>query len=378
MPNIQLRVLFDCHTFDVGWQGTTTYLAGLINALPAVVSQRAPNINLQIICAAKSQESINRFINVDFDFEPIRTGFIARNLIDIPLVSRRCGANLVVSQYVRPFFSVCPTLCVIHDVLFLDFPESFSLKYRIIRKIFFTWSAKNSNFVSTVSQYSAKQIAHHLGIRQDTILVISNAVDPAFLNRQNTSEPDNKNFRLLSVSRLERRKRHEWGIYALEALASRGITASYTIVGTGNDMYSKELHTLAEQANKKKGINVVIKSGLDFESLIQEYIATDLFLCPSIAEGFGIPVIESAAVGIPCVSSDGGALSELEGQFIGRMVSAQDREGFIDAVCDLASNIKLHHFTAQHMRRKVAETYNWEAVANAYVDVIVSLAKEKK
>ena len=252
MPNIQLRVLFDCHTFDVGWQGTTTYLAGLINALPAVVSQRAPNINLQIICAAKSQESINRFINVDFDFEPIRTGFIARNLIDIPLVSRRCGANLVVSQYVRPFFSVCPTLCVIHDVLFLDFPESFSLKYRIIRKIFFTWSAKNSNFVSTVSQYSAKQISHHLGIRQDTILVISNAVDPAFLNRQNTSEPDNKNFRLLSVSRLERRKRHEWGIYALEALASRGITASYTIVGTGNDMYSKELHTLAEQANKKK------------------------------------------------------------------------------------------------------------------------------
>ncbi|WP_235670376.1 glycosyltransferase family 4 protein [Prosthecochloris vibrioformis] len=370
-----LRVLFDCHTFDVGWQGTSTYLAGLINALPRIVAEREPDLDLQIICAANDQQAVDRFIHVEYKFELIRTGFVVRNLLDIPRVSRRCAADLVVSQYVRPFFCACPTLCVIHDVLFLDYPDNFSWKYRSIRKLLFQWSARRSSFVSTVSRYSSERIAHHLGIRQDAILVIPNAVDQAFLSAARVRKANDMGLRLLSVSRLERRKRHEWGIDALEALVSRGIVASYTIIGGGDGSYAQELRNAVSVARTVRGLDVELKSGLDFSSLVQEYADADLFLCPSLAEGFGIPVIEAGAAGTPCVSTNGGALAELEGQFSGCMTPAEDREAFIDAVCAVADDIKMLFITAQDSRGDVVNTYSWDQVAHAYVDVFKILTE---
>ena len=369
----QFRVLFDCHTFDVGWQGTTTYLAGVINALPKVVAQRAPDLDLQIFCAAHDQQAIDRFVDVAYTFEPIRTSFTARNLVDIPRAMQRCGGDLVVSQYVRPFFSFRPTLSVIHDVLFLDYPDSFSWKYRTSRKLLFSWSASRSTFVAAVSQYSAERIAHHLGIEQDKIRVIANAVDPAFVNVKRAREAEDTVLRLLSVSRLERRKRHEWGIDALEALASRGIKASYTIIGGGDGAYAQELRNTAELVRTERGLDVTLKSDLDFTALVQEYADADVFLCPSRAEGFGIPVIEAGAAGTPCVSTNGGALAELEGQFRGYMVPAEDHAGFVNAVCVLASDIETHRIAAQDIRVRVSQINSWDRAAHAYVDVIQSL-----
>lgn len=373
----QFRVLFDCHTFDVGWQGTSTYLAGVINALPRIVAQRAPNLDLQIVCAANDKQAVDRFVDVEFVFEPIRTGFAARNLSDIPRVSRRHRADLIVSQYVRPFFCDCPTLSVIHDVLFLDYADNFSWKYRAIRRVLFGWSARKSSFVSSVSQYSAERIAHHLGIPQDTILVISNAIDPAFSYVARVRDADNKVLRLLSVSRLERRKRHEWGIDALEALASQGIKASYTIIGDGVGEYAQEIRQAVAVARSERGLDVILKSGLDFPALLQEYADADVFLCPSQAEGFGIPVIEAGAAGTPCVSTNGGALAELEGQFSGLMTCTNDHKGFIDAVCVVACNIKTYRIAAQAFRARVTNTYSWDRAAQAYVDLFQRIAAGK-
>lgn len=370
----QFKIFFDCHTFDVGWQGTSTYLAGLINALPRIVAQRAPDLNLQIVCAASDQQAVDRFVDIDYSFEPIRKGFAARNLVDIPRASRLCRADLVVSQYVRPFFSACPTLSVIHDVLFLDYPDSFSWKYRFIRRLLFGWSAQRSTMVSTVSQYSAERIAHHLGIHAESIMVIPNAVDPAFSDAMRARDTRDKVLRLLSVSRLERRKRHEWGIDVLEVLASQGITASYTIIGAGDDAYAQELRAIVEHARVEGGLDVSLKSGLDFASLVQQYIDADLFLCPSLAEGFGIPVIEAAASGTPCVSTSGGALAELKGQFSGRMTSPVDHHGFVGAVCEVVRDIETHRIAAQDTRANVTNTYSWDRAAHAYVDVIQRLA----
>lgn len=370
----KFRVLFDCHTFDVGWQGTTTYLAGVINALPKMVAQWAPYLELEIICAASERRSIDRFVDVPYSFKKIRTGFIVRNMLDIPRASRSCGANLVVSQYVRPFFSNCPTLSVIHDVLFLDYTDFFSRKYRLSRKLLFGWSARNSSFVTSVSQYSAERIAHHLGVAQDAILVIPNAVDPAFSGVVRDKRECSNVLRLLSVSRLERRKRHEWGIDVLEALASKGVKANYTIIGGGVGAYSREIEAAVHAARSERGLDVVLKSGLDFRSLLQEYANADVFLCPSHAEGFGIPVIEAGAVGIPCVSTNGGALSELESNFIGVMTCANDREAFIDAVCMVARDINVYAAEATRLRTQVTNRYSWDRCAKAYVDLFQRVA----
>jgi glycosyltransferase involved in cell wall biosynthesis len=353
-------------------------LAGVINTLAKVAAERAPEIDLQIVCAAKEQEAVDRFIDVVYEFEPIQSGFAKRNLFDIPRAARRCNADLVVSQYVRPLFSDCATFSVIHDVLFLDYPESFSWTYRTIRKMFFYFSARKSTFVSTVSAYSADRIAYHFGIDRSAILVIPNAVDPAFANSERSRADNDKIFRLLSVSRLERRKRHEWGIDALEALRSKGIDASFRIIGEGDGEYAQGIKKAVAIARDERGLDVTLSSGLDFSALVQAYADTDLFLCPSLSEGFGIPVIEAGAAGVPCVITNGGALAELDGQFCGFTVHPDDHAGFIDRVCALAIDIERQRLLAGGMRLNVSRKYSWDNAAQAYVDVIQGIARRTK
>jgi len=372
---MQFSIFFDCHTFDIGWQGTTTYLAGIINSLHKAVEIKAPNLDLNIICAANDKAAVDRYLDVNYKFEKIRTNFIPRNTIDIPYAVYKTNPDLVVSQYVRPFFSSRPTLSIIHDVLFLDYPDNFSWLYRFSRKFLFGWSARKSNHISTVSTYSAERIAYHLGVNKNKIIVIPNAVNPAFINNKRIRNTNDTTFQLLSVSRLERRKRHEWGIDALDALSNKGIRAAYTIIGSGDDAYAQELNAAVREA-RKRGLNVEIKSGLALSELVQEYSDADLFICPSVAEGFGIPLIEAAAAGIPCVSTSGGALAELGEEFAGCMVSPEDHTGFINAVCEIESNKDFNRNIAVEKKKLVVENYNWGRAAEAYIDVILDVMRK--
>ncbi len=367
------RILFDAHTFDTGWQGTTTYLAGVVNALPEAMERLAPGQKTEIFCAAATETLISQAISVPFTFVPIRTGFVARNTIDLPKAAAEIGADLVVSQYVRPFRSPCPTLSVIHDVLFLDYPESFSWRYRKTRGALFGWSARRSTKVATVSRYSAERIAAHFGIPSASILLTPNSVDPVFVNAvRPTASQTQRPLKLLSVSRLEQRKRHEWGIRAVENLSQAGISAEYLIIGGGEGPYADRLKAEVAAA-KAAGLSVEIKDSVPFADLVSAYASADLFLCPSESEGFGIPVIEAAAAGTPCVVSNGGALAEFEGAFVGQSFVAGDMEGFLAAVRKVAANIDTYLEQAAAKRRAVADRYQWSSVADVYAATIIEM-----
>jgi glycosyltransferase involved in cell wall biosynthesis len=368
-------IFFDCHSFDTGWQGTTTYLAGVLNALPAAAARGAPHINLRIVCAARDEAAIRRHVGVNFDFLRINTGFGRRNLLDIPAALMRTRADLVVSQYVRPFFSPCPTLSVIHDVLFLDYPGSYSKSYRKVRRSLFSWSARRSHFVSTVSTYSAKRISAHFKIDPSRILITPNAVDPAFLSEERKTRPTTAGgpIRLLMVSRFEQRKRVEWGIEAMDALAEAGVSCELTIVGSGEGRYAESIRRLVDVAKTRRGHSISVKAGLSIADLVSEYGRSDLFLFPAEAEGFGIPVIEAAAVGTPCVISDGGALAGFNGHFCGATFPSHDKEAFLSSVKSVVHRLPELKIQAAENRHRVSKTYSWSVAAQPYVDVIRQL-----
>ncbi|WP_308910403.1 glycosyltransferase family 1 protein [Pseudokordiimonas caeni] len=371
-----VTVFVDCHTFDAGWQGTTTYLAGILNALPGAMAAKMPDIKLRLVCAAESADNIHRFLTVPFEFAPIRTGFLWRNAVDIPRALRRTGADVVLSQYIRPFAAPCPTISVIHDVLFLDFPNSFSWSYRTLRRLLFGWSARHSTRVSTVSRYSAGRIEHHFGVSADTIAVIANAVDPVFLQTPRVVEADAGPLRLLSVSRLERRKRHEWGIQAQQMLTDTGIDSEYTIIGSGVGEYAAQLHAEVAQA-RSVGLKVDIRAGLSSADLAAVYASSDLLLFPSEAEGFGIPVIEAAAAGLPAIISDGGALADFRSKFAGHTFPADDNQAFLAAVHSASENIKTLRAEAAAKRARIGTDYSWDEAAGAYADMILWLTGGK-
>lgn len=368
----KFRVLFDCHTFDTGWQGTTTYLSGVLNSLPQAMARHASKIELELYCSARDESRVRKYVEIPFSFVRSSPSFLRRNTLDIPRALKAIQADLVVSQYVRPFSSPCPTMSVIHDVLFLDFPKSFPWSYRKSRELLFRWSAKKSTIISTVSKYSADRIEAHFGVPADKNLVIPNGLDPAFLKSRRQPREPGQPLRMISVSRLERRKRHEWGLEAQKALAELGLETTFTIVGGGEGQYADALQAKVRAA-KSQGLAVDILSGLTFEKLVDLYSQADIFLFPSEAEGFGIPVIEASAAGVPGVVSDGGALVELSGSFTGKQFPSSNKAAFLSAVASVARDIDGYRERAERKRSEVFRSYTWLKAANAYAGVIESL-----
>lgn len=361
-----MRLLFDCHTFDVGPQGTSTFLAGLLNALPTAAAARGRSLSM--VCAAQHADRVRRFVHVPHRYEPIEKGFLARNLIGLPRLAGG-GIDAVVSQYVRPFRSRAATVSVIHDVLFLDYPALFGWRYRTSRRLLFGWAARNSDAVITVSDYSRERIAHHFRLPLDRIDVVPNAVAVSAPVAEAAAPSNDGVVRLLYVSRFEPRKRQSWCVEAARTLAATGRRVELTLVGHAQGDYADSVREQVG-ALPAGGPTVRIASDVSDADLDRLYATTDLFLFPSECEGFGIPVIEGAAHGVPGVVSANTAMRELASHFAGIATEASDAGQFAAAVLEAVERLPAHRAAAAAQAPLTRARFRWDAVAAGFLDVL--------
>jgi glycosyltransferase involved in cell wall biosynthesis len=96
------------------------------------------------------------------------------------------------------------------------------------------------------------------------------------------------------------------------------------------------------------------------------YDGARLLVLPSFHEGFGLPVLEAMALGIPVVTSNRGALPEVAGD-AGLMVDPDDRRGLADAICALLlDDVRARDCARRGLQR--AATFTWDAAARALYD----------
>ncbi|WP_375426908.1 glycosyltransferase family 4 protein [uncultured Sphingomonas sp.] len=362
-----MELLFDCHTFDAGPQGTTTFLAGLIDALPEAARKRS--LPLAVTCAARDPDAVSRFVETSCRFEEMRGGFAARNLVELPRLTRQPGLDAVVSQYVRPFRSSAPTVSVIHDVLFLDFPALFGWRYRMMRQLLFGWAARHSDVVITVSAYSRARIAHHFGVDPARIDVLTNAVDVTTPLPRPQGRAAGAPLKLLYVSRFEIRKRQHWCVAAANALAKQGYQVELTLVGDASGAYAASVRA-AIVADRVPGAVVSVRSDVSRDDLHALFAEADLFLFPSECEGFGIPVIEAAANGVPCVVAANTAMIELENWYAGLAVRENDRAAFVGSVVTAVARLPALRHEAADRAPKVRAAFRWPEVADEFVGIL--------
>ncbi len=181
-----IKIFVDCHVFDGNFQGTTTYLKGLYSEL--IKDQKfhfvfgSRNINFLETIFGKHE-------NVSY-IQYKSTNKFYRLLFDIPRIIKTENIDYAHFQYVVPPFKKCKFIVTIHDVLFLDFPKYFPVGYRLKNNFLFKSSAKSSEIVLTVSEYSKKQIQKHFHIKK--ITVTTNAVDPIFFEPYDKKQVKNQ------------------------------------------------------------------------------------------------------------------------------------------------------------------------------------------
>jgi glycosyltransferase involved in cell wall biosynthesis len=194
------------------------------------------------------------------------------------------------------------SVVTLHDVLHREHPAMFSRAERAFRRVAYERAARNATRVVTVSEHSRRQIVELLGIAPERVVAIHSGVDHArFTPAGPLAAPFPGPF-VLYPANLWPHKNHE---RLISALAQVGGLA---LVLTGAP--SSRLASLQALA-RRHGVDLRHLGYVhDLPAL---YRAATTLVFPSLAEGWGAPVVEAMACGCPVAASDAGAVAEAAG-----------------------------------------------------------------
>ncbi len=258
-------------------------------------------------------------------------------------------------------------ICLIHSKEINHKKGSFANK-RIL-KVF-----HNIDQVVANSEYT-KNLAVKIGIDESKIIVINPGVFPAKdLDKSSIKEAEsllkNKNPRLITVSRFDKRKNHEKVIMALRNLKQIYPNIVYTCIGYGEEEnniknLSKELK-LSDQLIFLKNISQDFKNALVAKS--------NVFVMPSIVhktsvEGFGIAYIEAAQYGIPSIGGkDGGASDAIKHNETGIICDGNNLDEIYSSLDLMLKNNLYLKFG--NKAKEYSLDFNWNKVIMKYLKII--------
>lgn len=211
-----------------------------------------------------------------------------------------------------PFYDIKNLVVTIHDLIYLEIPESnpyiikdIAVKYAISRAI------KKADRVIAVSENTKKDILKHFPDAEKKISIIYEAADPIFKKIEDKSRLDQIRQKynlpkdiILFVGSLKRHKNIERLIDAYNELKRRGINYKLVIIGRYRPRE-------AEILEKVKTADTLYLEEISTEDLVVIYNLATLLVIPSLYEGFGLPVLEAMACGVPVVCSKVSSLPEV-------------------------------------------------------------------
>jgi alpha-1,3-rhamnosyl/mannosyltransferase len=313
--------------------GEETYLLNLLRRLPLA----APD--LRFAAVTRHPELVPDGV------EPLALRARSQELRmswSLPRLLRRLRPALGHFQHALPLGWGGPSVVTLHDLHFERDPSVMSLVDRLTFKAVVPRAAKRADQVIAVSERTKRDAIALYGVRPEKVTVIPHGVDPLF------SPVDGPHGGyLLFVGAVQARKSP---LAAAEAAAAVGLP----LVVAGPE---KE----PALARKLRSAGVDVRGWVDQPELVELYRGAAAVLLPSRYEGFGMPVLEAMASGVPVVLSDDAALREVAGD---AGVYAEDGD-FAGAVRRALADRP--RFVRAGLER--AEAFSWERTARLTVEV---------
>ncbi len=223
----------------------------------------------------------------------------------------------------------CPSIATFHDLFVLsaeystaDFRQRFASQARS--------AARQADLIIAVSQFTASQVEHHLGVSPSRIRVIPHGVekvDPSFL-------AESRRPIILHLGAIQKRKNLG---RLVEAFAQ--VPPPWELHLAGSMGYGAE-EVLAAIERSPHRERIRLPGYLSPEQLEAAYAEAAIFAFPSLDEGFGIPVLEAMAHGLPVVTSNRSALPEAAGG-AAWLIDPEDTEAWGAALRELTADLAL-------------------------------------
>lgn len=259
-----------------------------------------------------------------------------------------------------PLLAPCPVVITQHDLMCELFPEyelaRKSRPYRINR-----WAVQRfATRVICISETTARDLRDLWGVRQSRIDIVphgtdfSRVVDAWDGDHIDDLREKSPNPTLVSPYNLEPRKNLAGLLRAVARLRERYPGLKLVLFGRAAITPEREYEFERTVRGLELG-DVIEQTGfIEDEDLRRLYSGSDIFVFPSLYEGFGLPVVEAMASGACVVARNASAMADVVGD-AGVLVETRNAEVLADAISSLLDD--------PHRRRRLGESARRRAAA---------------
>jgi glycosyltransferase involved in cell wall biosynthesis len=347
-----------------GVGGTEIYLRELLKALAAIDAVNEYFVFTNLEAGADLTPPRANFHGKPQAFRAARRPVrIAWEQSILPLEAARYKLDVLFNPgFTAPAVCACPMVTVFHDLQHKRHPEYFRWFELPFWRLLLWTSAQHSRKLIAVSEATRADLLRFYHLPKERVGVIPHGVESRFfqLDRSRT-EPY-----ILCVSTLHPHKNLERLLRAYARFSRR-----FRLVLAGmRGFHAARISSLI--AELKLADSVDIPGWLPREDLFDLYARAHAFVYPSTFEGFGMPVLEALAAGIPTACSDIAPLREV----------AADAALFFDPLDEEAIHSALDRITGdEELRGRLARAgpdrarpFTWERAARATLETLVSAA----
>lgn len=218
--------------------------------------------------------------------------------------------------------------------------------------------AAQLDHVVTVSEASQKDIEKFFHRNRQRTALIPNGIDTlSFTPQKHIAK---KPYRVITTASSDQPlKGLTYLLHAINALRFEYPEIQLNIVGQLKP--ESDADKLLKELDLHNHISFV--SGLSTQELVEEYAKSSVMVCPSLYEGFGLPLGEAMACGLPTITSDGGALPEVAGD-ASLVVKSADANAIASKLKMLFENPKFADELGKKAQQRIQKHFSWQTVAN--------------
>jgi glycosyltransferase involved in cell wall biosynthesis len=284
----------------------------------------------------------------------------------LPLAALRLRLDVMLNPgFTAPLLSPCPQVTVFHDLQHKRHPEYFRWFDRPFWRFFLYWSARRSKVLIAISGATAADLRRfYPRLPTSKIHIVPQGVDPAFAGIRTRRHPEPF---LLTVSTLHPHKNLD-GLLRAFALFRRRRPDIRLVVCGMHGFSTGPLHDLRQALGLQDAVE--FPGWIPREQVYDLYARAWAFIYPSLFEGFGLPVLEAMAAGIPMACSDIEPMTSLAGEAAVKF-DPRNVDAIAAAMLRITEDATLRAQLAKAGPPQAAK-YSWEATAKGTLAALVA------
>ena len=269
-----------------------------------------------------------------------------------------------------------PLVVTIHDLGPLTHPDFFRNTRPWVMKRSLEQAVRHADAIVCISKSTAEEVLTYVGTHiEDRVQVVLEGVHPRFFEPASSqlpatlqNLPEDHPF-ILSTGQISPRKNIQGLIAAFARIKSEIPHHLVLVGGMGWDSYIVEAHLRDADLRSR----VHFPGFVTDDQLRTLYQMADIYVHPSLYEGFGLPVLEAMASGTPVVVSNRSSLPEVAGD-AGRLSDTTDPEALGADIVDICRSPSLRARMSEAGKAHAAR-FRWEDCAKEMADIYRSVAR---